>query len=341
MRKVRFRPPTVRETVVQLPNGFTLANLFFGIWAIVNASKGNYNQAVWCIVLGGIADALDGRVARAVGASGPFGEELDSLVDAITFGLAPGMIVYFAVLRHEGWDWMFSFLFTACAVIRLARFNVMQAGESKTHFIGLPSPAAGGTLATYFWFSETNLYRETVIGDLPWQFVLRALMVLLAFLMISNVPYPAWPRFTMRTWRGRVGIVTLLAMIIGLIFLPREFIFPLAIGYIAYGIVSAVVVGLTAETPDEDFLGSEPAAPGDPILAGAGMGTIPVRRPTPRHVPSMRDTGHAAAPMAEPDGDETADEEQAPRRRRKRRRGGGRRTGDGPRQDSPLEGPNE
>ena len=101
MKRVRFRPPTVRETVVQLPNGFTLANLFFGIWAIVNASKGNYNQAVWCIVLGGIADALDGRVARAVGASGPFGEELDSLVDAITFGLAPGMIVYFAVLRHK------------------------------------------------------------------------------------------------------------------------------------------------------------------------------------------------------------------------------------------------
>ena len=339
MKRVRFRPPTVRETVVQLPNGFTLANLFFGIWAIVNASKGNYNQAVWCIVLGGIADALDGRVARAVGASGPFGEELDSLVDAITFGLAPSMIVYFAVLRHDGWDWIFSFFFVACAVIRLARFNVMQAGQSKTHFMGLPSPAAGGTLATYFWFSETNLYRETVIGDLPWQFVLRALMVLLACLMISSVPYPAWPRFSIRTWRGRVGIIVLLSMVLGLIFLPREFIFPLAIGYIAYGIIAAVVVGLTAETPDEDFLGDEPPEPGEELAAPAPP--IPSRRPTPRHVPSMREAPSSAATLAEPDDEEADDEAQAPRRRRKRRRGGGRRTGDNPRQDSPLEGPNE
>jgi CDP-diacylglycerol--serine O-phosphatidyltransferase len=338
MKRVRFRPPTVRETVVQLPNGFTLANLFFGIWAIVNASKGNFNLAVWCIVLGGIADALDGRVARAVGASGPFGEELDSLVDAITFGLAPGMIVYFAVLRHDGWDWIFTFLFTACAVIRLARFNVTQAGSSKTHFIGLPSPAAGGTLATYFWFSQTNLYRETVIGDLPWQFVLRGLMALLAFLMISNVPYPAWPRFSMRTWRGRLGIIVLLSMVLGLIFLPREFIFPLAIGYIAWGIVAAVVVGLTAETPDEDFLGDEPPEPGEPLVAPAAA--TPMRRPTPRHEPVVR------VDAARDDGGEDAeageDDQQAPRRRRKRRRGGaGRRPGDGPRADTTLDGPNE
>lgn len=338
MKRVRFRPPTVRETVVQLPNGFTLANLFFGIWAIVNASKGNFNLAVWCIVLGGIADALDGRVARAVGASGPFGEELDSLVDAITFGLAPGMIVYFAVLRHDGWDWIFTFLFTACAVIRLARFNVTQAGSSKTHFIGLPSPAAGGTLATYFWFSQTNLYRETVIGDLPWQFVLRGLMALLAFLMISNVPYPAWPRFSIRTWRGRLGIIVLLSMVLGLIFLPREFIFPLAIGYIAWGIVAAVVVGLTAETPDQDFLGDEPPEPGEPVVAPAAA-TAP-RRHTPRHEPVMR------SDAARDDGGEEAEtgeeEQQAPRRRRKRRRGGaGRKAGDGPRPDTTLDGPNE
>ena len=303
MIRTRLRRPTVRETVVQLPNGFTLANLFFGIWAIVNASQGNANLAVWCIVWGGLADALDGRVARAVGASGPFGEELDSLVDAITFGLAPGMIVYFSVLRHTGWDWIFVFLFSACAVIRLARFNVTQAGGSKTHFMGLPSPAAGGTLATYFWFSQTELYRSTIIGDLPWQFVLRALMVLLAFLMISNVPYPAWPTFTMKTWRGRVGILTLLAMIIGLIVLPKEFIFPLAIGYLAYGIVSAVVVGFTAETPDEDFLSVE-----HPV------GVMPARRSTPIVLDAMDDDEY--------------DEEPQPRRRRKRRRGGGRRAGD-------------
>jgi CDP-diacylglycerol---serine O-phosphatidyltransferase len=315
--RTRLRPPSVRETVVQLPNGFTLANLFFGIFAIVHASRGRFDLAVWGIVWGGIADALDGRVARAVGASGPFGEELDSLVDAITFGLAPAMIAYFSALQHNNWEWSFVWFFAACAVIRLARFNVTQAGGNKTHFVGLPSPAAGGTLATYFWFKETPLYRETIIGDWPWQFVLPGLMVLLACLMISSVPYPAWPRFSFRTWRGRVGILTLLAMIIGLILLPKQFIFPFAIAYILYGIVAAVVVGLTAETPDEDFLSSE-----------SPVGTIHEHRMTPPTVPRVS-------------ADVVAQQDPAARRRRKRKRGEPHRLGEQEPPPHPIQEPNE
>ena len=82
--------------------------------------------------------------------------------------------------------------------MRLARFNVEQAGRKKTHFHGLPSPAAGLTLATYYWFSQTPLYNQTVIlftdsktlSDLPWPTILRGLMAILAALMISDVPYP-------------------------------------------------------------------------------------------------------------------------------------------------------
>ena len=133
---MRGRP--VRRAVVVLPNGFTLANLFFGIYAIVAASRGDFGRAGVYVVLGGVCDALDGRVARITGSGSRFGEELDSLVDAISFGLAPAMIVYFAVLNQQGWDWIFCFLFTMCAVIRLARFNVEQAGRAKTHFHGLP-----------------------------------------------------------------------------------------------------------------------------------------------------------------------------------------------------------
>ena len=134
--------------VIILPNGFTLASLFFGMFAIVAASRGEFDTAGLYVVFGGVCDALDGRVARATGTGSRFGSELDSLVDAITFGLAPAMIMYFAVLNRNGWDWIFAFLFTACAVIRLARFNVEQAGRAKKYFHGLPSPAAGMTLAT-------------------------------------------------------------------------------------------------------------------------------------------------------------------------------------------------
>src|SRR5687768_3505765 len=140
-----------RRAVLLMPSGFTVANLFFGVWAIVSASHGEFDRAGLYVVLGGVCDILDGRVARATRTGSRFGEELDSLVDVITFGTAPALIMYFAVLNQGGGDWLWAFGFIACAAIRLARFNVESAGKAKTHFSGLPSPAAGATLATYYW----------------------------------------------------------------------------------------------------------------------------------------------------------------------------------------------
>jgi len=254
------RPTLPRPSMVLLPNGLTLGSLFFGILAIVSAARGEHVRAGWYIVIAGLFDMFDGRIARATNTGSRFGEELDSLVDAISFGLAPALMMYFAELNHTGWDWIFVWLFAACAVMRLARFNVEQAGKKKIFFQGLPSPAAGGTLATYYWFSQTNLYQQTVIGDLTWQSILRFLMVALAFLMISNVPYPAWPRFTLRNWYGALGVVMFVAVIVGLFWLPKQFFFPLGVAYVTSGVVIAVVHGLfdmpspfaeTDETPEE------------------------------------------------------------------------------------------
>jgi CDP-diacylglycerol--serine O-phosphatidyltransferase len=238
------RPRLPRPSLVMLPNGVTLLNLFFGIFAIVAGARGDFGRAVLYVVIGALFDGLDGRVARATNTGSRFGQELDSLVDAISFGLAPAMIMYFAVLHKEGWDWLFVFGFVAAAVIRLARFNIEQAGRKKSHFHGLPSPAAGGTLATYYWFSQTPFYNETVIGDLPWHQLLRYLMAGLAFLMVSDVPYPAWPTFSLRTVKGAIGLVVFVGLALGLIFLPREFFFPVGMTYVLYGIVAATVRGL-------------------------------------------------------------------------------------------------
>jgi len=242
----------VRRAVVVLPNGFTLINLFFGIFAIVAASRGEFSTAGLYIVFGGIADALDGRVARATGSGSRFGSELDSLVDAISFGLAPALIMYFAVLNREGWDWLFVFLYVACAVIRLARFNVEQAGRDKKYFHGLPSPAAGLTLATYYWFSQTDLYTQTMIGELPWDMVLRYLMLMLAFLMISNVSYPAVPTVGYRKPSEIIGSLVVASTFLGVLFLPKEFFFPAAILYVLYGLVKTVVYGLIDRRPSGD-----------------------------------------------------------------------------------------
>ena len=239
------RPRRVRkQAAIALPNGFTLANLFFGIFSIVAASRGEFDAAARYIVFGAIADTLDGRIARATKSGTRFGEELDSLVDAISFGTAPALIMYFAVFQTSRWEWIFCFFFTACAVMRLARFNVEQSGKKPSHFTGLPSPAAGMTLATYYWFSQTPLYNETMIGELPWHIMLRFMMGGLGFLMISNVPYPAWPKFNLRTWRGVIGLLVFIGLGVGLFFLPKEFFFPVGMTYVLYGVVSAVLKGL-------------------------------------------------------------------------------------------------
>ena len=240
----QLRPPDVRRVVVLFPSGLTLANLFFGVFAIVAASRGEFTQAGWYVVLGGIADAFDGRVARATNSEGKFGEELDSLVDAITFGLAPAMIMYFAVLNRHGWDWFWGFLFTACAVLRLARFNVSQAGTNKSYFQGLPSPAAGITLATYYWFSQSPLYTYASIENLPWHTMLRYVMATLSFLMISNVPYPVMPPVSIRSTRGIIGLIILVGGTSMLIFGKLEYFFPMTVAYVAFGLLRAGWLGL-------------------------------------------------------------------------------------------------
>src|SRR3954466_4377519 len=103
------RRPGVRRVVVLMPNGLTLFNLFCGIYAIILAFRGSFATAPGFIVLGGIADFLDGRVARATGTGSRFGEELDSLVDAISFGFAPALLMYLALQRevnHGNWEWL-------------------------------------------------------------------------------------------------------------------------------------------------------------------------------------------------------------------------------------------
>jgi len=282
-----------RRAIVVLPNGFTLGNLFFGFFAIVAASRGHLSQAGWYVVLAGVCDAFDGRVARATGTGSRFGEELDSLVDAISFGLAPALIMYYAVLNREGWDWIWAFLFTACAVIRLARFNVEQAGTRKTHFHGLPSPAAGMTLATYYMFSQTPWYTETALATLPWHVMLRFVMALLAFLMISDVPYPAVPRVNFRTARGIAGAVIVGCAILGLIFLPTRFFFPVLLSYVLFGAIKYFIVGLIDREPDSDILFEEED----------DSGTV---RTVPLGQPAIASSDGAAAPR---------------RRRRRRRRG--------------------
>jgi CDP-diacylglycerol---serine O-phosphatidyltransferase len=247
------RRARLQRGVVILPSAFTMGNLFLGFWAIVAASRGMFETAAWLVVGAAVLDMLDGRIARFTRTGSAFGEQLDSLVDAISFGVAPAMIMYFLFLGDGAWNWTIAFLYVAAVITRLARFNVEQAGHAKTSFHGLPSPTAGVTLATFYPFSQTEVF-QLYLAHLPWGQLTIGMIVLLSVLMVSHVLYPVVPKFSLR---NRKGIVTILLFLFALIMAftaPAHFFFPFAVLYITYGLLRATLMGFLDRLPDEDPL---------------------------------------------------------------------------------------
>lgn len=244
------RPPRegIRRVVVVIPSAFTLGNLFFGFWSIISAFQGNFRQAGWFIVYAGILDSLDGRVARRMGTGSRFGAELDSLVDMVSFGVAPALLMYFLEFSTAGrFGWIVCFLYVVAVALRLARFNVLSHSKSATPgwFVGMPSPAAGMTLATYYAFSQTQWYRASVAYlDLQHQ-GLVVLLLLLAALMVSKVAYPRAGPANVRTPSGLLTLGVLLGFLVGSLIAPATFLFPFFLTYMLFGVLRHIVIILT------------------------------------------------------------------------------------------------
>src|SRR5881398_2128439 len=252
VRMRRFPRPSIRRAVIVVPSLFTLFNLFFGIWSMVLASRGDFYRAGWYIFAGGILDALDGRVARLSRTGTRFGAELDSLVDVVSFGVAPAFLIYQLEFASAGQaEWIFCYFYVMAAAIRLARFNITQAGRSKRYFIGLPSPAAGMTLATFYPFTTTEAWRH-LAPYLPRHHLMQFVMILLSILMVSNVRYATMPRAGLRSVRGLLGLATVLFILVFGILEHDAFFFPLGITYMAYGVLRATVLGFFLEEDDEE-----------------------------------------------------------------------------------------
>jgi len=243
----------LQRGVIILPSALTLANLFFGIWAIIAASRGQFTTAAWLIVWAALFDTFDGRVARYTQTGSRFGEELDSLVDAISFGVAPAMIIYFLFLADGQWSFTAAFFYVVAAVIRLARFNVEQAGHAKHVFHGLPSPASGITLATWYPFSQTPFFQEH-LDAWPWPSIMTGMMIVIGFLMMSHVPYPVMPKFGFRTRQGWINFFFILTVTILAITVPAHFFFPASMLYVAYGVMKAILLGFFERLPERDPL---------------------------------------------------------------------------------------
>jgi CDP-diacylglycerol--serine O-phosphatidyltransferase len=236
----------MRQVVVVIPSAFTLGNMFFGLWAIISAYRGNFTWAAWFIVFAGILDMLDGRVARLSGTGTKFGAELDSLVDVISFGVAPAMIMFFLEFQSAGkFGWLICYMYVVAVAVRLARYNVQHGTGKPGWFTGMPSPSAGMTLAVFYPFSQTEWYRRS-LAYLDFQREgLTILMALLAILMVSTVKYPRLPAMGFRSAKGIAGLLLHIVILVASLWVPQYFLFPLGVTYLAIGLARhAVLSGL-------------------------------------------------------------------------------------------------
>ena len=222
------RKRKLRRTIYILPSIFTVGNIFAGFLSLIATLGGEYEKAAIAIGIAVILDGLDGRVARLANVASDFGVQLDSLADAISFGIAPAALVYAWGLEDFGRFARFSaFVFLICGVMRLARFN-MQIGELK-HFAGLPIPAGAGFIAATVHFfpvpPENALFKPALVGA----------TYLTSLLMISTIRYPSTKQLELGQGKSHLVILTLATLVAGIFFYSRYALLVLAYSYLLSG----------------------------------------------------------------------------------------------------------
>lgn len=191
-RKVRERKPIPK---IVIPSFFTLMNLFCGFLSIIMVAEGNLIFGAWLIIVAWFFDGLDGIMARVVNATSEFGMELDSLSDVISFGAAPGFLIYTYALHELAIiGIILSALPPACGAIRLARYNVDARHVSYDVFNGLPIPVQAVMLSAFVltFYSRPELFEIFDHGVLS---VIIPVIVIISFLMVSTLPFDKLPKF--------------------------------------------------------------------------------------------------------------------------------------------------
>ncbi len=211
-RKKMLKNERLRRGIYILPNIFTSLNLFCGFYAIISSINGKFVPAAVAIIIAGIFDALDGKIARATNTTSKFGIEYDSLADLISFGLAPGLMMYLWALQPLGRiGWLAAFLFMACGALRLARFNTQTGTISSDYFVGLPIPAGAGMNAVIVLFCH-----KIGMSSGAHPFVLMIILYALSFLMVSSISYNSFKKpelFRKMNFNVLVGAILILIFI--------------------------------------------------------------------------------------------------------------------------------
>jgi len=219
-----------------LPNLLSITSLFAGFYAIVAALKGIYDTAAISIFIAMIMDGLDGRIARLTNTVTVFGAELDSLIDMVSFGVAPALVMYSWALSSLGKiGWLAAFIYVAAGALRLARFNTQIGKSDKRYFQGLSITLSAGLMASVIW-----LGRDLEILPHNFSILLATLTTLLGVLMVSNIRYRS---FKDTDLRNHVSFVVMLIIVVILVLIsidPSKFLFAVFFLYACSGPITTI-----------------------------------------------------------------------------------------------------
>ncbi len=220
----------LRRGAYLLPSLFTMGNIFLGFYAIICGLQGNLERAAVMLFAAGVLDGLDGRIARLSGTESDFGREYDSLADVLTFGATPAVLAYLAAepFGYGRLAWLIPLFFLVTTATRLARFNVQAQVVDSRYFVGLPAPAAAGSIGSILFFASA--WNLPHLNGLP----VLAAMILLAILMVSTFRFPSFKHLDLRRrWSYRMALpVAAGVLVIG--YDPPSFFLSFAILYVGW-----------------------------------------------------------------------------------------------------------
>lgn len=219
-----------RRAAYLLPSAFTIGNVFLGFFAIILSLRGRFEFAAACIMVAGVLDTLDGKIARLLGTESDFGKEFDSLADVLTFGLSPALVSHlWGLERFPRIGWLVPLYYILCCATRLARFNVQTSRVDSRYFVGLPSPAAAGGVTSFILlFPNPGSERLLLFGML-------AALVLLGSLMVSTFRYWSLKSLDLKKPRTYRVALPLAAFVVLLAFYPELLLPAIALVYSASG----------------------------------------------------------------------------------------------------------
>jgi CDP-diacylglycerol--serine O-phosphatidyltransferase len=227
----RRRRPALERGLPLLPSLFTSGNLFCGYLSIIFAIEGGFEKAAFFILLAAILDVLDGGLARLTNTESPFGLQFDSLADVVSFGVAPALLAEAWALQNlPRLGWSLSFLFVACAAVRLARFNIQAGVSDRRWFVGLPSPVAAATVAALVFAFPGGPVEN------PWALaIVGSLVGACAFLMVSRFRYRSLKDVDLRKRRPHQIVLAVAAALVVASLAPRHFVLTGLLVYLASG----------------------------------------------------------------------------------------------------------